>query len=279
MPICIGMIPRRLTSEAPLLGTCRCEARQNAAGATRRREGARQHRQPGKRFVDAGQPFGHFRGRKPFCSGRLGRADSRLTHPHQVCQDACAVFVAAIATAIAEGSSPQDCYRAALDEAHAHRWQPRFPSAYCGSRAATRRLPEEPRLGADCPAKCLLSATARPKLGRRRGADGNARWRYRHQRRHCRCAAGGRSWPGRDPVAVASQRPLCRPLANSGTAHIRPAEFRPVDVLFGGETTRPARLLRKSQARWPRWCRSSPPHSIRTSHTAKRSAKTNGAQR
>ena len=45
------------------------------------------------------------------------RADSSLTHPHQVCQDACAVFVAAIATTIDKGSTARECYEAACDEA------------------------------------------------------------------------------------------------------------------------------------------------------------------
>jgi ADP-ribosylglycohydrolase/fructose-1,6-bisphosphatase/inositol monophosphatase family enzyme len=58
-----------------------------------------------------------------FGAGRAGeaaawaRTDSRLTHPHAVCQDACAVFVAAIAQAIASGGGPADCYTAALAEA------------------------------------------------------------------------------------------------------------------------------------------------------------------
>src|SRR5262249_22340563 len=42
------------------------------------------------------------------------RIDSQLTHPHPVCQDACAVFVAAIAHAVAHGGGPEACYAAAL---------------------------------------------------------------------------------------------------------------------------------------------------------------------
>lgn len=42
------------------------------------------------------------------------RLDSQLTHPHPVCQDACAAFVAAVAHAVAHGGGPEACYAAAL---------------------------------------------------------------------------------------------------------------------------------------------------------------------
>ncbi|HYT94738.1 MAG TPA: inositol monophosphatase family protein [Gemmataceae bacterium] len=45
------------------------------------------------------------------------RQDSQLTHPHQVCQDSCAIFVAAIVHAITHGGDPTACYEAALAEA------------------------------------------------------------------------------------------------------------------------------------------------------------------
>lgn len=62
-------------------------------------------------------PLGLFGAGNAAVAADWARADSRPTHPHPVCQDACAVFVAAIATAIAEGGSPEDCYQAALEEA------------------------------------------------------------------------------------------------------------------------------------------------------------------
>jgi ADP-ribosylglycohydrolase len=43
------------------------------------------------------------------------RADSRLTHPHPTCQDACASFSVAIAHAIAHGDGPQAAYVAARE--------------------------------------------------------------------------------------------------------------------------------------------------------------------
>ena len=48
-------------------------------------------------------PLAIFGAGNPAAAADWARADSSLTHPHQVCQDSCAVFVAAIATAIATG--------------------------------------------------------------------------------------------------------------------------------------------------------------------------------
>jgi ADP-ribosylglycohydrolase/fructose-1,6-bisphosphatase/inositol monophosphatase family enzyme len=45
----------------------------------------------------------------------LARSDSVLTHPNPICQEACAVYVVAIAHAVASGDSPQQVYRFALD--------------------------------------------------------------------------------------------------------------------------------------------------------------------
>ena len=45
------------------------------------------------------------------------RTESRLTHPHPVCQSCCAAFVTAIATAIDTGCGPRECYEAALANA------------------------------------------------------------------------------------------------------------------------------------------------------------------
>ena len=62
-------------------------------------------------------PLGIFGAANPIRAAEWARADSSLTHPNPVCQGACAVFVAAIATVIAEGGSPRTCFNAALKEA------------------------------------------------------------------------------------------------------------------------------------------------------------------
>jgi ADP-ribosylglycohydrolase/fructose-1,6-bisphosphatase/inositol monophosphatase family enzyme len=61
-------------------------------------------------------PLGIFGAGRPTEAAAWAREESRLTHPHPVSQDACAVYVVAIATAVAQGGSPQDCYAAALAE-------------------------------------------------------------------------------------------------------------------------------------------------------------------
>jgi len=55
----------------------------------------------------------------PATAAGLARQDALLTHPHPVCQDANAVFVLAIAHAVATGSGPEETYRFATDHAAA----------------------------------------------------------------------------------------------------------------------------------------------------------------
>ncbi|HUY35627.1 MAG TPA: inositol monophosphatase family protein [Pirellulales bacterium] len=62
-------------------------------------------------------PLGIFGAGQPAMAADWAREDSRLTHPHPVCQESCAVFVAALATTIANGATPQACHEAALMEA------------------------------------------------------------------------------------------------------------------------------------------------------------------
>lgn len=52
------------------------------------------------------------------------RADSGLTHPHPVCQEACAVFAVAIAEAIARGGPAERIYEWALSWCDAHGREP-----------------------------------------------------------------------------------------------------------------------------------------------------------
>lgn len=59
----------------------------------------------------------------------LARLDSRLTHPHPICQEACAVFTVAVARAIADGPTPADLYRETLAWAESNRAEPRVVEA------------------------------------------------------------------------------------------------------------------------------------------------------
>jgi ADP-ribosyl-[dinitrogen reductase] hydrolase len=62
-------------------------------------------------------PLGIFGAGQPAEAAAWARADCALTHPHPVCAGSCAVYVAAVATAIGQGGTVEDCYRAALAEA------------------------------------------------------------------------------------------------------------------------------------------------------------------
>jgi len=61
-------------------------------------------------------PLGIFAHALPVAAAAdLARKDAALTHPHLVCQDANAVFVVAIAHAVAAGSDPEQTYSFVID--------------------------------------------------------------------------------------------------------------------------------------------------------------------
>jgi ADP-ribosylglycohydrolase/fructose-1,6-bisphosphatase/inositol monophosphatase family enzyme len=62
-------------------------------------------------------PLAIFGASDPAAAARWAREDSALTHPHVVCREACAAFVAAIATVIATGADAEGAYAAGLLEA------------------------------------------------------------------------------------------------------------------------------------------------------------------
>jgi ADP-ribosylglycohydrolase len=62
-------------------------------------------------------PLGIFAARSPVEAAAWARQDSQLTHPNPVCQESCAVFVAAVATAIGQKATAHQTYEAALAEA------------------------------------------------------------------------------------------------------------------------------------------------------------------
>ncbi len=164
------------------------------------------------------------------------RADSQLTHPHPVCQDACAVFVAALAHAIAHGDTPGACYEAALAEA------------------------SKPGVHLDVLATVELARTAPPaeyshQMGWVRIALQNAFYQLLHAPTFeegvvdtvmrggdtdtngaiagalLGAVHGRAAVPARWQLALLS----CRPLRNTPTAHPRAVEFWPVDVLHLAE--------------------------------------------
>lgn len=62
-------------------------------------------------------PLAIFGANTPSEAADWAREDCRLTHPNPVCQETCAVFVAAIATTISTACGKEACYEAALAEA------------------------------------------------------------------------------------------------------------------------------------------------------------------
>jgi ADP-ribosylglycohydrolase len=82
--------------------------------------------------------FGH--AMDPDALADLARAESILTHPSPVCQEACAVFVVAIAHAIASGDEPAHVYRTASEWGHR---SIREPSVLEAIVAAEREAPRD----------------------------------------------------------------------------------------------------------------------------------------
>jgi ADP-ribosylglycohydrolase len=80
-------------------------------------------------------PLGIFAAGKPRIAAELAQADSRLTHPNPVCRDACAVYAAAIARAIADGSGPHACYESAVQLAEDQKLRPEVREALSEARS------------------------------------------------------------------------------------------------------------------------------------------------
>jgi ADP-ribosylglycohydrolase/fructose-1,6-bisphosphatase/inositol monophosphatase family enzyme len=177
-------------------------------------------------------PLGIFGAGRPDEAATWARADSQLTHPHPVCQDACVVFVAAIVHAIAQGGGPKAAYAAALAEAAR---QEAHPDVRATLEAAQQGPPAD------------YSA----QMGWVRIALQNAFYQLLHAPSFeegvvATVMAGGdtdtngaiagallgavhgrRAVPRRWVDALLS----CRPLKGTGTAHPRRVEFWPVDAL------------------------------------------------
>jgi ADP-ribosylglycohydrolase/fructose-1,6-bisphosphatase/inositol monophosphatase family enzyme len=178
-------------------------------------------------------PLGLFAAGREALGADLARQDSRLTHPNPICQDSCAVFVAALAHVIAHGGGPEAAYRAALAEAERSSAQPAVrqvldkaqqtpPDAYDGwsqgwvllaLHNAFWQLLHAPSLEEGVVATVMQggdtdtnAAIAGALLGAVHGRD---------------------AVPPRWVSALLS----CRPLPGTPTRHPRPVEFWPVDVL------------------------------------------------
>jgi ADP-ribosylglycohydrolase/fructose-1,6-bisphosphatase/inositol monophosphatase family enzyme len=177
-------------------------------------------------------PLGIFAAGRPAVAARLARSDSALTHPHPVCQDACVVFTAAIAMAVAEGGSAPSCYHSAVRAADSLDVRPEVkealaeaveaaPSDYLTYQGwvlnalqnAFYQLLHAPDLEAGIVASVMAGGdtdTNAAIAGALLGA-----------------VHGRQAVPRRWTRAILS----CRPLRSTKTAHPRPIEFWPVDAL------------------------------------------------
>ena len=177
-------------------------------------------------------PLGIFGAGSPTAAATWARADSRLTHPHQVCQDACAVFVAAIATAIAAGASPQECYQAAVNEATRSSAVPAVAETLA---KAAKRPPEDYQRNQGWVLVALQNAFYQ-LLHAASLEEGVVHTVMQGGDTDTNAAIAGAllgAVHGRDAIPPQWLRSIlsCRPLAKSGTAHARPLEFWPVDAL------------------------------------------------
>jgi ADP-ribosylglycohydrolase/fructose-1,6-bisphosphatase/inositol monophosphatase family enzyme len=213
-----------------------------ALAAASRRLDLKERLQMIEEFADASRPsngslmrispLGIFTAAKPGRASELARLESKLTHPSPVCQDACAIYVTALATAMAQGGGPEACYAAALAEANQPDIQPEVREAVANARHgppkdyvtlmgwvlialrnAFYQLLHAPNLeeglvdtvmhGGDTDTNAAIAGALLGAVHGRKAIP----WRW-------------------------LQRVLsCRPLRGTGTAHPRGVEYWPVDAL------------------------------------------------
>ncbi len=158
------------------------------------------------------------------------RADSSITHPHPVCQDACAAFVAAIATAVGSGAGPADCLAAALRVV-----PPESPVREALERASAGEQPDNPHDKQGWVLIALQNAFFQ-LLHASSLRDGVVATVMRGYDTDTNAAIAGAllgAVHGRAAVPADWRRAVlsCRPVAEARAAHCRPVELWPVDAL------------------------------------------------
>jgi ADP-ribosylglycohydrolase len=177
-------------------------------------------------------PLAIFGASNPAAAADWAMADSSLTHPHRVCQEACAVFVAAAATVIATGCSAEDCYQAALDETARSQAD---PSVVRALQDAAARPPDDYQTHQGWVLVALQNAFHQllhaPSLEegvvRTVMAGGDTDTNAAIAGALLGAVHGRAAIPPQWLCAILS----CRPLPPSGTLHPRSIEFWPVDAL------------------------------------------------
>jgi ADP-ribosylglycohydrolase len=195
-------------------------------------------------------PLGIFSAGEPAIAAELARADSRLTHPNQVCQDACAVYAGAIAETIATGDGPRACYQAAVQLAEGLDLRPEIGEALSEARGGgptdyqtyqgwvliALQNAFHQLLHAQTPEQGLVDTVMAGGDTDTNAAIAGALLGAVH---------GRSAIPARWTGAVLS----CRPLRIANTDHPRPMDFWPVDafelaeaLLLAGEDAKPSSL-------------------------------------
>jgi ADP-ribosylglycohydrolase len=177
-------------------------------------------------------PLGIFGAANPSVAAEWARDDCRLTHPHPVCHDACAVFVTAIAEAVGHGGTPQQCHERAVQMAKRSNLQAEVQRAI---RDAGRTAPADYQTQMGWVLIALQNAFYQLLHAQnleeaivdtvRRGGDTDTN-----------AAIAGAlvgAVHGRQAVPPRWVNSLlsCRPLRETATRHAQPPEFWPVDVL------------------------------------------------
>jgi ADP-ribosylglycohydrolase/fructose-1,6-bisphosphatase/inositol monophosphatase family enzyme len=177
-------------------------------------------------------PLGLFAAGRPALGADLARQDSRLTHPHPVCQDACAVFVAALAHAVAHGDGAEAAHRAALAEADRSAVQPAV-------RAVLEQAPHAPPACYDAWSQGWVLIALHNAFwqllhapGLEEGVVGTVMQGGDTDTNAAITGALLGAVHGRDavPPRWVSALLSCRPLPGTPTRHPRPSEFWPVDA-------------------------------------------------
>jgi ADP-ribosylglycohydrolase/fructose-1,6-bisphosphatase/inositol monophosphatase family enzyme len=177
-------------------------------------------------------PLGVFGARRPDDAAIWARADSRMTHPNSVCQDACAAFVVAIAEAITNGCGPKATYEAAQQEASKPGFSPTVRE--CLDRASIE-TPSDFMTHQGWVLVALQNAFFQ-LLHAESLAAGLSDTVMRGGDTDTNAAIAGAllgAVHGRDAIPSTWRRALlsCRPLSGTPTAHPRPMEFWPIDAL------------------------------------------------
>ena len=181
-------------------------------------------------------PLGIFGAGAPSLAADLARADSALTHPHVVCREACAAFVAAIATAIADGTDAEATYAVALAEARRggnaeviatlERAQHELPASFTHHEGWVRIALQNAfyrLLHAGTFEEGLIATVMAGGDTDTNGAIAGALLGAVHGR-------------GAVPLRFREQVLTCRPLREVGALQPRPREFWPVDALVLAES-------------------------------------------